>query len=546
MALPVNIEDLIHGRTVEWERLEFKKGWNPEDVIHSMCAFANDLNNWGGGYIIIGVAENNGQPILPPAGLLPDQLDNIQGEIIGLANKILPNFFPITQPVVFQDKHILVVWCPAGDNRPYTGLTTLGNGAQRQPYVRIGSRSMIARGETLRKLQELTARIPFDDRVNNQAALDHLDLGLIREYLQEIKSNLFEESTQMSFADLCRTMFIAKGPNEDLRPVNVGLLFFSKTPEQFFNRTWIELVWHKDNSGKKFEEIYFKGPVQKHLRDALSFIQTNIVKEKVIKHKDRAEADRFYNYPYEAIEETLSNAVYHKSYELRSPIEVQIFPDKITILSHPGPMPPVNAEILSTKKQIIARENRNRRIGDFLKELHLTEGRGTGLPTIYNAMANNGSPVPVFETDEASYVMVTIPIHDSFKGINSDQVSEQVNTLTFNSLDDIIAFCDQVSDQVSDQVNDQVNDQVKDIVEKDVGKNVNAILSMLFDKSFSSADILTNISLTKHTTNKQKHIDPLIDIGWIEYTIPENPKDRNQKYRITVSGKKLLKILNKS
>lgn len=45
MGLPINIESLVHGNTIEWERLEVKQGWNPEDVIHSMCAFANDLNN---------------------------------------------------------------------------------------------------------------------------------------------------------------------------------------------------------------------------------------------------------------------------------------------------------------------------------------------------------------------------------------------------------------------------------------------------------------------------------------------------------------------
>lgn len=38
MNLPMNIEDLLTARTVEWERIEFKEGWNPEDVLHSMCA----------------------------------------------------------------------------------------------------------------------------------------------------------------------------------------------------------------------------------------------------------------------------------------------------------------------------------------------------------------------------------------------------------------------------------------------------------------------------------------------------------------------------
>ena len=57
MALPINIDELLHGHTVEWDRIELKKGWNPEDIIHSLCAYANDINNWDGGYIVIDVGE---------------------------------------------------------------------------------------------------------------------------------------------------------------------------------------------------------------------------------------------------------------------------------------------------------------------------------------------------------------------------------------------------------------------------------------------------------------------------------------------------------
>jgi len=77
MPLPVNISQLLTGKTVEWERLEFKEGWNPERVLHSICAFANDTNNWGGGYLVIGIRARDGQPILPPKGLKANQLDSI-------------------------------------------------------------------------------------------------------------------------------------------------------------------------------------------------------------------------------------------------------------------------------------------------------------------------------------------------------------------------------------------------------------------------------------------------------------------------------------
>ena len=49
MNLPININQLLNGKAVEWERLEFKKGWNPEDILHTICAFANDFHNLDGG-----------------------------------------------------------------------------------------------------------------------------------------------------------------------------------------------------------------------------------------------------------------------------------------------------------------------------------------------------------------------------------------------------------------------------------------------------------------------------------------------------------------
>ncbi|MHC1777537.1 MAG: RNA-binding domain-containing protein [Lentimicrobium sp.] len=540
MALPVNIESLVHGNTVEWERLEFKQGWNPEDVMHTMCAFANDMHNWGGGYIIVGIAEQDGQPIFPPAGLQQNKLDAIQKEIIQLGHKLQPNYFPITQPYLLQGKHILVLWCPAGDNRPYTAPTTLGAGAQRQPYIRVTSNSIIAQGENLRRLQELTARIPFDDRVNNQASIQDFDLGLIQAYLQEIKSELFAESTHMLFPELCRSMHIVRGPQEDLRPVNVGLMFFCSEPHIFFKRAWIELVWHKDGSGQNFKEYYFKGPLQMQLRDTLSFLSSNIISEQVIKKPDKAEAVRFFNFPFAAIEEALSNAVYHKSYELGSPIEVQVWPDKIEILSYPGPIPPVDAVVLSTHKRIVAREYRNRRIGDFLKELRLTEGRGTGFPTIYKAMATNGSPDPVFTTDEQTYVLVTLSAHPLTVVNNQvgDQASNHVIDIIFSTLDDIVSY----SNQVSNQVSNQASDQVSDIISNNIHGRVKDILEECIDW-IRRADLFLHMGLSNQTANREKYLDPLIRLGWVEMEYPLKKTNPKQRYRITNSGKRVLNLM---
>ena len=40
-----------------------------------------------------------------------------------------------------------------------------------------------------------------------------------------------------------------------------------------------------------------------------------------------------YNYPYAALEEALANAVYHRGYDIREPIEVRVEKDMIEIVS---------------------------------------------------------------------------------------------------------------------------------------------------------------------------------------------------------------------
>ena len=63
MGIPTNIKTLLTGEVVEWARIEFKETWDAEASLKTICAFANDIDNWGGGYIVIGVKEKDGRQI---------------------------------------------------------------------------------------------------------------------------------------------------------------------------------------------------------------------------------------------------------------------------------------------------------------------------------------------------------------------------------------------------------------------------------------------------------------------------------------------------
>jgi len=123
-----------------------------------------------------------------------------------------------------------------------------------------------------------------------------------------------------------------------------------------------------------------------------------------------------FNYPFPAVEEAVVNAVYHRSYEQRESVEVRVPPDVIEVVSYLGPDASIRQDALAGEK-IVARRYRNRRIGEFLKELALTEGRCTGIPTIRTAMAENGSPSPRFWSDDGrTHFLVALPVHPDMAG----------------------------------------------------------------------------------------------------------------------------------
>ena len=104
-------------------------------------------------------------------------------------------------------------------------------------------------------------------------------------------------------------------------------------------------------------------------------ILRSFLREKIFKYDDRPEAGRFWNYPYRAIEEVLANAVYHKSYRIAEPITVVVTPEAMTISSLPGPERSITDAYLAACR-MIGLHYRNRRIGDFLKELLRGEQNG--------------------------------------------------------------------------------------------------------------------------------------------------------------------------
>ena len=144
-----------------------------------------------------------------------------------------------------------------------------------------------------------------------------------------------------------------------------------------------------------------------------------------------------------------------------------------------------------------ARRYRNRRIGEFLKELKFTEGRSTGISKILGAMRENGSPAPEFEFDEDhSYFLVRLPVHPAALEVVQQKPRPSRPESQPESLDP-------------------------------------RVLEILSSGPASKAELSEKLGQREVSGQLNKVMRDLIAEGRVEYALPDKPNSRLQKYRLT-------------
>jgi ATP-dependent DNA helicase RecG len=205
------------------------------------------------------------------------------------------------------------------------------------------------------------------------------------------------------------------------------------------------------------------------------------------------------------------NAVYHRDYDVRGPVEIRIMHDELVVLSYPGPDRSVRLEQLRAGKAM-PRRYQNRRIGEFLKELEFTEGRSTGIPKIIDAMQANGSPPAEFDFDEDhSYFMVRLPVHPAALEVVDLEVEE-------------------LADAVAGQVTGQGG------TKSALSRHQVEILNQC-KEARPIGDLMEIAKRTDRTKFRNQVLNPLLNAELLEMTIPDKPRSSKQKYRLTEKGR---------
>ena len=241
----------------------------------------------------------------------------------------------------------------------------------------------------------------------------------------KVGSKLASEINVRPLQEILEQMDLFVGPKENRMLRNVAAMMFCENPSKFFKRTQVEIVYFPEgrlnNPSNLYEGAVITGSVPQIIDRTLEYLKRMLVMQSIIKPENDYRSRKFYTYPYQALEESVTNSLYHRDYREWEPVVITVEPDSITIQNVGGPDRSISAADISRCEILVSKRYRNRRLGEYLKELDMTEGRSTGIPTIQNVLENNGSPRATVVTDEdRTFFRITIPCHEAAGNIIAD------------------------------------------------------------------------------------------------------------------------------
>lgn len=392
----------------ESEQVEWKENVaDVDDAVATLCAYANDLQNLGGGYLVCGVRENtdqNGFPRFERIGLSAARLRELEGRILALCqDRVSPPIAPLTDelPADTNDRRVLVFTMAATRS---AHSFRRRDGSVIHP-VRVGRSTRQARNGLLMTLMTRKGAIePWDERACSAATPADIDLLALRDTLRRMAFADAEGpvdrwlSADEALSPFVPTLCVREGLHGDLRPRHYTLLLFGTRPQRQIGSAVAELSVYpgKDRGSRTALRHDFAGTLLMQFHELWRELRAHAPE---VYDKANLERPNLRLYPHEALLEALVNALVHRDYSLPHPTRVTVFADRIEIHS-PGALPP-GVTATQLRRGRLAPRWRNRSLAWFFRRLGLAQAEGQGLVTIRSAMKAAGCPPPRYAVTEA-------------------------------------------------------------------------------------------------------------------------------------------------
>lgn len=544
----LQLRDLAEAGQVQFkERITNKE--DKYDIGCEMVAFSNSR----GSRLVIGINDKSGEI----NALSYMELQETTNLLTSIASEnVIPNVLIDVENVPTTGGAVVVATIPEGKNKPYhdnKGIIWVKNGADKR---KVFDNSELA------DMMGDCGRYYADEEAVRDASIEDLDADTIKLYMMERFSPVFrgkniDELTMKDYSLDQMAGFVIKGATIErllrnlrfIRPdgqmTKAAMMLFGKYTQRWLPEITAKCICFFGNSvggtqfRDKMHDMEIEGNLLHQYRTIMNFFTRNLRKVQV---KREFNSLGEMEIPYESLTEYVVNALVHRSLNIKTPIRIFIFDDRVEIHS-PGSLP--NGLTIEDVKNGTSMP---RNVFLFTNANYLLPYTGVGsgvrraLEYDPDAVFSNGVSDKEI-THASNEFVITIPR-------KSNQVTDQSNLVT----DQASSKSEQVTDQPhrkSDQVPDPVisktdpayfeadppidpvpskSDLPTDPVRLKLSKKQQDIRNFC-SVPRSRKEILERAGVSAHFDNRKKYIYDLVEAGVLEPTIPEKPNDPNQKYR---------------
>lgn len=360
-------------------------------------------------------------------------------------------------------------------------------------YVRTGNTTHAVSGREYDLMVSRRLNISWSDMPLDGLDMSCLDGNAIDYFRKKakIKEMISKESLDVPDREL---LIKLKLMTRDGLLTRAAVLLFHPEPESviFGSAVKIGLFEGVDGSEILYQD-YVRGPLITMPDRLFDLISTKYSKKKITyEGLNMVETPPF---PEKSLREAILNAVMHNDYGSGIPIQIRIWEDRMRIADSGGiPYNWTSEDLMENHESVPV----NPSLANVFFLAGFVEGWGRGIKRMIDGYSEHPDRSPTFKVSHQSFAVVLKNINydsiDSSSGKSSDVENSTVLLLRFLNTPD--------------------------------GRTSREIASLL------------NITSTNVATRK---IKPLIECGLVERTMPDAISSKNQRYRITDVGMRLIR-----
>ena len=514
------------------------------DIACELVAFSNAH----GGKLVVGINDKTGK-INALSYSEVQETTNLLSDIA--SENVVPSILIKIDTIAVEDGNLVVATIKEGVNKPYhdnKGIVWVKNGSDK--------RKVFDNAELAEMMTDCGSFAPDEASVNG-ATINDLDENTIKVFLENRFDKVLEKKglvgdafNEASLDTICSA--IAKGHDCErmlrnlrfIRPdgklTMAAMLLFGKYTQRWLPVMTAKCICFAGNSigGKVFRDKVndadMEGNLLHQFNTIMDFFTRNLHNVQV---GDEFNSMGKLEIPYSSLVEFTVNALVHRSLNLKAPVRIFIFDNRVEIHS-PGDLP--NG---LTIDDIKLGTSMPRNIFLFNNAIYLLPYTGVG-SGITRALDEN---INVTFNNNASAQEFVITVWREGSNQVGNQVEEKSNQVEekSNQVEEKSNQVDGKSNQVDGKSN-QVENSDTDLntFDGDLGtrlrhsdtpkvslSNKQRDIVNFCSVPRTTTEIMERLGLSNQTKNRERYISSLVAAGYLQMTNPENPTASNQKYK---------------